>query len=64
MRLSDAGLRRRPTKLIYLNHRSPPCLTEDATLRSLEPIVRPHPYDTSKAETAFVFQPTKVRKRT
>jgi hypothetical protein len=31
MRLSDAGLRRRPMKLIYLNHRLPPWLTEDAT---------------------------------
>jgi len=43
MRLSDAGLRQRPTKLIYLNHRPPPWLTEDAAPRSLEPIVRrPH----------------------
>jgi hypothetical protein len=40
MRLSDAGLRRWPTKLIYPNHRLPPWLTEDATPRSLEPIVR------------------------
>jgi len=39
MRLSDAGLRRRPTKLIYLNHRLPPWLTEVAAPRSLEPIV-------------------------
>jgi hypothetical protein len=31
MRLSDAGLRRRPTKLIYPDHRPPPWLTEDAT---------------------------------
>src|SRR5882672_4391645 len=31
MRLIDAGLRRRPTKLIYLNHRPPPWLTEDVT---------------------------------
>ena len=31
MRLSDAGLRRRQTKLIYPDHRSPPWLTEDAT---------------------------------
>jgi len=31
MRLSDAGLRRRQTKLIYPNHRLPPWLTEDAT---------------------------------
>jgi hypothetical protein len=30
MRLSDAGVRRRPTKLIYLNHRPPPWLTEHA----------------------------------
>jgi hypothetical protein len=40
MRLSDAGLRRRQTKLIAPNHRLPPWLTEDATPRSLEPIVR------------------------
>src|ERR1700733_11409083 len=40
MRLSDAGLRRRPTKLIYPHHRLPPWLTEYATPRSLEPIVR------------------------
>jgi hypothetical protein len=31
MRLSDAGLRRRPTKLIYPNHRLPPWPTEDVT---------------------------------
>ena len=31
MRLSDAGLRQRPTKLIYPNHRLPPWLNEDAT---------------------------------
>jgi hypothetical protein len=30
MRLSDAGLRRRPTKLIYPHHRLPPWLNEDA----------------------------------
>src|SRR5580658_10059733 len=40
MRLSDAGLRQRPTKLLYPNHRLPPWLIEDATPRSLEPIVR------------------------
>jgi hypothetical protein len=31
MRLSDAGLRQRQTKALYLNHRSTPWLTEDAT---------------------------------
>ena len=31
MRLSDAGLRRRPTKLIDPDHRLSPWLTEDAT---------------------------------
>jgi hypothetical protein len=41
MRLSDAGWRRCKTKLIYPNHRLPPWFTEDATPRSLEPIVRP-----------------------
>ena len=30
MRLSDAGLRQQPTKLIYPDHRFPPWLTEDA----------------------------------
>jgi hypothetical protein len=40
MRLSDAGLRRRQSKLIYPNHRLPPWLTGDATTRSFEPIVR------------------------
>jgi hypothetical protein len=29
MRLSDAGLRQRQTKLIYPDHRPTPCLTED-----------------------------------
>jgi hypothetical protein len=33
MRLSDAGLRQQEPKLIYLNHRPPPWLTEDATQR-------------------------------
>jgi hypothetical protein len=43
MRLSDAGLLRRPSKRIYPNHKPPPWLTEDAAPRSLEPIVRqPH----------------------
>src|SRR5579859_7325790 len=31
MRLSDARLHQRQTKALYLNHRSPPWLTEDAT---------------------------------
>jgi hypothetical protein len=31
MRLSDAGLRCRQTKLIYPNHRLPPWLTKAAT---------------------------------
>jgi hypothetical protein len=29
MRLSDAGLRRRQSEILYLNHRLPPWLTED-----------------------------------
>ena len=33
MRLSDAGLRRRQTKVLYPNHRFPPWLTEAATTR-------------------------------
>jgi len=35
MRLSDAGLRRRETKMLYPNHLPSPLLTEDATTRSL-----------------------------
>ena len=31
MRLSDAGLRQRPTKLIYPDHRLPPWVNEDDT---------------------------------
>jgi hypothetical protein len=42
MRLSDAGLRRRTTKLIYPGHRPSPYLTEVAAPRSLGPIVRSH----------------------
>jgi hypothetical protein len=42
IRLSDAGERQRPTKLIYPNHRPSPWLTEAAAPRSLQPIVR-HP---------------------
>jgi hypothetical protein len=40
MRLSDAGLRQRQTKALYLNHRLPPWPIEDVAPRSLEPIVR------------------------
>jgi hypothetical protein len=40
LRLSDAWVRRYQTKMLYPNHRSTPWLTEDATPRSLEPIVR------------------------
>jgi hypothetical protein len=36
MRLSDAGLRCRTTKLIYPDHRIPPWPTEGATPRSLQ----------------------------
>src|SRR5258706_15191954 len=44
MRLSDAGLRHRQTKLIYPNHRLPSfLLTEDATRRWLEPFFKPQP---------------------
>jgi hypothetical protein len=42
MRLSDARLHCRPTKLIYPDHRPPPWPTKGATTRSLEPIVRMH----------------------
>jgi hypothetical protein len=40
MRLSDAGLRQRQTKLLYPGHRPAPWLTKDSTPRSLEPFVR------------------------
>jgi hypothetical protein len=38
IRLSDARLRRRPTKLVYLKHPLPPWLTEDvpAIARTVE----------------------------
>src|SRR6266478_7967990 len=39
MRLSDAGLRRLKTNALDPHHRLPPWPTEDATPRSLEPIV-------------------------
>jgi hypothetical protein len=42
MRLSDAGLRRRQTNVLYPNHRLPPWPIEDAAARSLERIVRFH----------------------
>jgi hypothetical protein len=52
MRLSDAGLRRPETKLIYPSHRLPPWPTEDATPRSLQPIVRrPHTLTLVRAMT-------------
>jgi hypothetical protein len=48
MRLSDARLRRRPTKLIYANHRLPSMAQRrHRPSRSVEPIVRPtahHPH--------------------
>ena len=40
MGLSDAGLRHRPTKLIYPDHRPTPRLTEVVAPRMLQPIVR------------------------
>jgi len=40
MRLSDARLRRRETKLIYPDHRPTPWPSEVVAPRSLEPIVR------------------------
>jgi hypothetical protein len=49
MSLSDAGVRRRQTELLYLNHRLPPWPDEDATPRSLEPIVMCRP--STPAET-------------
>jgi hypothetical protein len=43
MRLSDAKLRRRQTKLRYPDHRPSPWLTNAAAPRSLEPIVNSNP---------------------
>jgi hypothetical protein len=40
MRLSDAGLRRRQTELIYADHRLPPWLNEDAARDRSNRIVR------------------------
>jgi hypothetical protein len=42
MRLSDAGMRCRKTKTLHPDHRLSPWPTEDATPRSLQPIVRDH----------------------
>src|ERR1700760_2754618 len=40
IRLSDAGLRQRQTEALDPDHPFPPWLTEGATPRSLEPLVR------------------------
>ena len=40
MRLSDALLGKQGTERIYLNHRLPRWLTEDALRSTLEPLVR------------------------
>src|ERR1700760_4105880 len=40
MKLSDARLRRRETKLIYPDHRPTPCPSEVIAQPSLKPIVR------------------------
>ncbi len=49
MRLSDAGLHQRQTKALYLDHRPTPWPTEDAAPRSLEPMVRPPPFQLAPA---------------
>jgi uncharacterized protein len=64
MRLSDAGLRRRQTKLIYPNHRLPPATTEDAAPRSLQPIVRSdlaRPLNAYTINTVMTYDPAKRR---
>ena len=60
MRLSDAGLHQRRTKVLYPNHRSPPWLTEDATRDRLNRLldgnlaaslqVAPHPQNQQPGE--------------
>jgi hypothetical protein len=54
MRLSDAGMRRRQTKQIYLDHQLPPWLTEGAVPRSLQPIVVRHDQCAPMAQSTLV----------
>jgi hypothetical protein len=62
MRLSDAGMRRHPTKLIYFDHRSSPWLTEDATPRSLELLLDParSQYANSRIHDHETTKPTRT----
>jgi hypothetical protein len=65
MRSSDVGLRRRQTKLIYLNHRIPPWLAEHSNPPgSLEPIVRSdlaRPLNAYTINTVMTYDPAKRR---
>jgi len=61
MRLSEARLRRCQTKMLYTNHRLPPWLTEDATPRSLEPLVswlRAIPREARGAKSSQAVRPS------
>ena len=64
MRLSDAGLRRPKTNLIYPNHRLPPWPNGDAIPRSLEPLVRSdlaQPLNAYTINTVVTYDPAKRR---
>jgi hypothetical protein len=53
--LERRGLRWRETELIYLNHRPSPWLTDDATPRSLEAVVRCHPTKLQPCPSKLIF---------
>jgi uncharacterized DUF497 family protein len=64
MRLSDVGLRRRPAKLIYPDHRIPPWSNEDATPRSLELLLGPNlaqPLNAYTINSVMTYDPAKRR---
>jgi uncharacterized DUF497 family protein len=64
MRLSDAGLRRRQTTLIYLNHRLPPWLTEDASRDRSNRLLGPNlaqPLNAYTINAVMTYDPAKRR---
>src|SRR5260221_200658 len=64
MRLSDAVLGQRPTKLIYLNHRPPPWLTEDAARDRSNRLLGPNlafPLNAYTINMAMTYDPAKRR---
>ena len=63
MWLSDAGLRRRKTKILYPDHRPSPWFTEGDTPRSLEPIVRRLFASATQNATSAPIAPTRRKAR-